>query len=112
MKKDNISKKIDNNLSIIDIFASLILSIFIITPFVLVIINLLYLYYDYEIWLVFSLVICFLVLVFLDTKFMVDIYKKKSGEEKPNVMSLYFKNILIADIVGIVVFIFYLLLRR
>lgn len=110
MKKYNI-KKTNNSLSFLDFISSFVLSIFIILPLLLVDINLLYLYYDYEIWLVFGLVLLFLLLVILNTKFLSDIYKKKYNEYI-NLKLIYIKNILIADIIAIIIFVLYLILRR
>lgn len=103
--------KINDKITLLDKLSSLILSIFIITPIVLIDVNLLYLYYDAEILLIIILILCFNILVLLYTKFNIVIYKKNTNDIS-KFTNLYIINVILSLFISIIIFIIYIIARR
>ncbi len=91
---------------------SFIIAIFFVLPFVLLDINLLYLYYELEILLVIILHVLFIMLVMIYIKFLLSFIKEYNLESYKNKKYFYFVGLIFSLILVIITFIFYLFLRR
>ena len=111
----DILKSIEENIKlktiIINRLVSFVLAAFIVLPFVLIDVNLLYLYYDLEKLLVIILIILFVLLIFLYTHFYLVSFKEYLINDYNKRKYIYFVNIIGSSLMGLLVFIIYLIAR-
>ncbi len=91
---------------------SLIISAFFILPFVLLDINLLYLYYELEILLIIILHILFIILIMIYIKFLLSFIKQYELETYSNKNTFYIVGFIFSLVVVVITFTIYLILRR
>lgn len=106
-----IRKKVSYKTLLLNNLISFLMGWFFILPFVLLDVNLLYLYYDLEILLVLLLHIFFVCLMIITTKFFLDSIKPYAIDSYENKKSVYIVVLISSIIIASIVFSIYLVLR-